>query len=246
MTTGRPLFQSKNEYAYETVKQRILSEDLPPGTVINQQRIATEIGVSTTPLREALKRLATEGLVLLGSHRDARVSGLNAIEARSVYEVRHTLDPLAARLAAERRTPADAAAVEAALERLRPLSGKADWDGLVAHRAFHRAVYAAAHNQPLFDVLEGLWDRADRYRQVGLRAHPRTPADVARVQAEHDALAEAVRAGRSGTAEDVMRRHVEGSLGRQAMHDLADPTGLADPADPGDDEARTPDLRTAP
>lgn len=224
MPTKQPAFQSKSEYAYDVLKQRILAEEIAPGGVVNQERIAAEIGVSTTPLREALKRLATEGLILLDSHRDARVTELSAAEARSLYEVRHSLDPLAARLAAERRTDGDIAAIDAALDRLQPLSGLADWEALVAHRDFHRAVYRAAHNEPLFGVLEGLWDKADRYRQVGLRTQPRTKREIARVRSEHRAIADAVRAGDADVSGDVMLSHIGGSLGRRAIEYLTNAT----------------------
>jgi DNA-binding GntR family transcriptional regulator len=216
----QPRFLSKSDYAYEVVKQRILSEELGPGAVISQERIATEIGVSTTPLREALKRLATEGLVSLGSYRDARVTTLSADEARSLYEVRLSLDPLAAGLAAERRTGDDVVAINDALQRLEPLSGAVEWEALIAHRAFHRAVYRASANAPLVEILEGLWDKADRYRQAGLREHPVTDQDRDRVRAEHEALAAAVVAGDVEAASDLMHAHVHGSLGRRAIDDF--------------------------
>lgn len=219
--TGAPVFQSKSDYAYEIVKRRILSEELGPGDVVGQERLAAEIGVSTTPLREALKRLATEGLVRLGAHRDARVTELSADEAQSLYEVRATVDPLAAGLAAQRRTDADLEAIDAALARLHPLSAGADWESLVAHREFHRAIYRAAHNQPLTDILEGLWDKADRYRQAALGQRARTTREVARVQREHRALAKAVEAGDAERAEQVMRDHIGGSLGRRVIEQLA-------------------------
>ncbi|HEY1135581.1 MAG TPA: GntR family transcriptional regulator [Nocardioides sp.] len=215
-----PAFQSKSDYAYTVIKGRILAEELAPGSVVSQERVAAELGVSTTPLREALKRLATEGLVLLGAHRDARVTELSAHEARSLYEVRAAVDPLAARLAAERRESDDVAAIEEALGRLEPLTGRADMDHLVAHRAFHRAVYTASHNLPLVGVLEGLWDKADRYRQVGLRSTPDSAADVERVRREHHALAAAVLDGDAEEAERVMRHHVAHSLGRRAIATL--------------------------
>ncbi|MFJ9392034.1 GntR family transcriptional regulator [Nocardioides sp. NPDC101246] len=218
---ARP-FQSKSEYAYEEIKRRILSEELGPGAVVSQERIAAEIGVSTTPLREALKRLATEGMVNLSSHRDARVVELTADEARSLYEVRACVDPLAASLAAQRRTDGDASRIEAALTTLEPLSGHASMESLVAHRAFHRAVYRSSHNEPLIGVLEGLWDKADRYRQVGLRTQADSRSDIERVRTEHKALAAAVLDQDADRAEQVMRDHISGSLGRRAIEALGE------------------------
>ncbi len=218
--TPRPPFASKSDYAYDEIKQRILSEELPPGGVVSQERIASEIGVSTTPVREALKRLATEGLVRLDTHRDARVSELTSREATSLYEVRLTVDPFAASLAAQRRTDEDAALIEERLAELHPMSGKAEFTALIAHREFHRAVYRASHNEPLVTMLEGLWDKADRYRQVGLQGRTGTRKDIARVQKEHRDLARAVVKGEAEAAERVMRDHIANSLGRRAMDHL--------------------------
>ncbi|NKX51241.1 GntR family transcriptional regulator, partial [Arthrobacter deserti] len=81
------------------------------GSVFSQSLLAQELGVSTTPLREALRRLAAEGMVQLESHRDARVTPLTAEEARDLYVIRESLDPLAAALAAASRTPGDISSI---------------------------------------------------------------------------------------------------------------------------------------
>lgn len=209
---------TKNDYAYAELRERILTGSLPAGEAIPQARIATELGLSTTPLREAIRRLSSEGLVELTAHRDARVTPLSAGEAQSLYEVRESVDPLAARLAAERRTPEDAGRIEAALVRLIPLT--TDMDSLLRHRQFHRAIYRASANPLLVDVLERLWDKADRYRILGLRAQADGADDAARVQGEHEAIADAVLTGSPEAAEQAMRGHIEGSLGRRAIATL--------------------------
>lgn len=205
---------------YEEVKRRVFAGVLGPGAVIGQERLAEELGVSTTPLREALKRLAAEGMVHLGPYRDARVTDLTTEEAQSLYEIRLSVDPLAAALAAERRTTADITGIEVALARLQPLSTSAEWESLIAHRDFHRAVYRASHNAPLVAILESLWDKADRYRQAGLRDHPEPAQDTERIRAEHQALADAVAASDATKARSVMQRHVSQSLGRRAIDSL--------------------------
>src|SRR3954471_9174040 len=104
--TGDPGFATKSDLAYTRVRGLILSGELAPGAVLPQATLAQTIGISTTPLREALRRLKQEGLVELDAHRDARVRPLDATEARDLLELRRTLDPLAASLAAQRRTEA--------------------------------------------------------------------------------------------------------------------------------------------
>ncbi|MGR6917640.1 GntR family transcriptional regulator [[Actinomadura] parvosata] len=209
------LFTTKADFAYLRVKELILSGTLQPGSVIAQAQLAREIGISTTPLREALRRLKSEGLVELDAHRDARVAPLAAEEARDLLELRRSLDPLAVALAAERRTKADIAAMRAALDGLRPLPGNPAYEQLVAHRTFHRALYSASHNDLLIQTLDGLWDKADRYRRLALEVE-RGQAARDRKAAEHEALLEYVIAGDADSAAAVMREHIDTSLGAQA------------------------------
>lgn len=208
---------TKNAYVYEELRRRILAGELTQGQSISQEQLAAELGVSTTPLREALRRLDAEGLVNLDAHRDARVTRLNAEEARSLFEIREKLDPLAAKLAATRRTDADVSAIESALKDLEPLSTSTGFESLLVHRAFHRSVYTASHNPLLSSLLEGLWDKADRYRQVGLQSKPDSAEDRERVRREHIAIAESVISGDAREAERTMKKHVLGSLGRRAI-----------------------------
>ena len=212
-----PPILTKNAYAYEELRRRILSGEIEQGSVLNQSRLAQEIGVSTTPLREALRRLAAEGVVELKSHSDARVAPLTADEARNLYVIRENLDPLAAALAAESRTPSDVTRIEAALKELEPLQDAGDIRALTAHRDFHRALYQASHNPLLIGILEGLWDKSDRYRQIGLRNQEVSREDLLRVQEEHRRIAGAVIAGDPELARQSMQGHVGGSLGRRAI-----------------------------
>ena len=120
MSQPAELFETKSDYAYRQVRDRILSGELEPGAVLQQRDLASRIGISTTPLREALRRLKSEGLVELDAHRDARISPLRAEEARDLLELRKSLDPLAAGLAAQRRTNADIQAIRAAHVQVAP------------------------------------------------------------------------------------------------------------------------------
>jgi len=208
---------TKNAYAYEELRRRILTGEIQQGSVLSQARLAGEIGVSTTPLREALRRLAAEGMVELKSHSDARVASLTADEARNLYVIRENLDPLAAGLAAESRTPSDIENIQAALQQLTPLYDSADLNAMTAHREFHRAIYSSSHNPLLIGILEGLWDKADRYRQIVLLGQEDSEEDRIRVQEEHVQIAGAVVAGDADQAREIMRLHVLGSLGRKAI-----------------------------
>jgi DNA-binding GntR family transcriptional regulator len=222
MTETAELFATKSDFAYTRVRELILSGELEPGAVINQAILARQIGISTTPLREALKRLKQQGLVELDAHRDARVTPLDAEEARDLLEVRRSLDPLAASLAADRRTKQDLVEMRATLERLEVLPSNPTFHQLVAHRRFHAALYRASHNALLVEALDGLWDTADRYRRHGLQVE-RSPEERARTAREHSLLLEAIVEGDGATAAEVMRAHIETSLGAKSAWRLAKP-----------------------
>ena len=222
MTETAALFATKSDFAYTRVRELILSGELEPGAVINQAILAHQIGISTTPLREALKRLKQQGLVELDAHRDARVTPLDPEEARDLLEVRRALDPLAASLAADRRTKQDVAEMRAALEGLEALASNPTVQQLVAHRRFHAAIYRASHNARLAETLDGLWDTADRYRRHGLQVE-RSAEEIATKANEHTLLFEAIVEGDGATAADVMRAHIQTSLGAKSAWRLGKP-----------------------
>jgi DNA-binding GntR family transcriptional regulator len=221
-------FATKSDYAYLRVRQAILSGELEPGSVLNQATLARTMGISTTPLREALRRLKAEGLVQLDAHRDAHVADLTAEEARDMLDLRRSLDPLGAALAAERRTKADIAVIRASHEGLEPLDVDATAQHLRAHRRFHAAIYQASHNDLLVKTLDELWDKADRYRLLALQ---NDRGDAAREQkrAEHRELMEAVISGDGDRAFSVMLAHIETSLGVQAAWRLRKPASVRTP-----------------
>src|SRR3954447_26589388 len=214
------VFDTKSDLAYARVRRLILSGDLEPGTVLPQAALARAIGMSTTPLREALRRLKQEGLVELDAHRDARVRPLDATEARDLLELRRSLDPLAASLAAQRRTDTDVDDLRAALDGLESLSASPSIAQLESHHRFHAAIHRASHNALLVQTLDGLWVKTDRYRRHGLQ-EGRTDEERDARAAEHRLLFESVRDGDGATAGEVMRRHVETSLGARSADRLA-------------------------
>jgi DNA-binding GntR family transcriptional regulator len=217
-----PGFATKSDLAYTHVRDLILSGHLAPGAVLPQAALARTIGISTTPLREALRRLKQEGLVELDAHRDARVRPLDASEARDLLELRRTLDPLAASLAAQRRTEADLADVGAALDGLESLSDRPSAAQLESHHRFHAAIHRASHNALLAETLDGLWMKTDRYRRHGIEAGRSDEERDARAT-EHRLLFEAVRDSDPDAAAELMRRHVETSLGARSLDRLGDP-----------------------
>lgn len=209
--TGSLRFQTKADAAHAELKRRILDGTVPPASTLNQEQLALEFGVSTTPLREAIRRLASEGLVKYAAHKEVVVISIQSEDLVHIYEVREQLDSLAARFAAERHTPDEARRIR---EARGALIARRSGDPLALNRQFHRAIYTASHNPVLVEILEGLWDRADRHRRL---LH--TVALEPEVVDEHLALADAVLAHDGDLAAALMSQHVRRSM--EAIRDRA-------------------------
>lgn len=204
-------FSSKGAFAYDELRRRILRGELRPGTRLPQNELADSLQMSITPLREAIRQLASEGLVEVVAHRDVRVSAVSAVEARQLLEVRLSLEPTATRMAAERRTDDDLVEIADAAARLLPVNRSAGEEAVLAHRAFHQAVYNASHNDVMIRMLDDLWDKSDRYRRLGLAlaegGTPRT-ADLD----QHRSILELVGRGDGEAAEALAQEHIALSL----------------------------------
>jgi DNA-binding GntR family transcriptional regulator len=197
---------TKTDLAYLQIRQKILEGELPPEMSLDQEALAQSLGLSTTPVREALRRLESERLVISRAHRDTVVAPLSLGGMEEVFSVRLSLDPLAASLAA-------AHADDPERERMRALSQQrppAD-DPVTAvrfNRLLHRSVYAACGNTTLVEILDSLWDLSDRYRVIISRG----VAGLAMAGDEHPAIISAVADGSPDRAAKLTREHVAASL----------------------------------
>jgi DNA-binding GntR family transcriptional regulator len=202
-----PLVTTKADAAYVEIHRRIVEGELPPGTVLDQGALARELKVSTTPVREALRRLEMEKLVEMSAHRDTRVVPASPQHFRYLYEVRLELDPLAAGLAAERATKAEIAAIA----RIAGAQGRTALKQASVNRRFHRAVYGACHNPVLVGELDSLWDRTDSYRLALLSA---SPGEAVLANHEHVAIAAALRDRNAAEVRALVRTHLVASFSK--------------------------------
>lgn len=203
-------FKSKADAVYDEIKQRILRGDLPPATTLNQVQLAAMLQVSTTPLREALRRLETEGLLRSSAHRDITVVPLSVEEFQALWEVRLDLDPSAVALAAQRYVSSDRSQMLAAAE---DASEKSDDSGAVQRdREFHSAIYHACHNPVLIELLDVLWNRADRYRMLvptASSASETVHEDGELLHLEHAELLRLVLGRQARSAARLMKSHLQ-------------------------------------
>jgi len=210
-------FRTKTDAVYTELRTRILEGTIEPGSTLNQGQLASQLGVSTTPLREAIRRLESEGLVRSITHRLVEVAPLEISELAALYEVREELDAFAVRLAALLHTDQEREEMVAALDLISDPNADGDGDALKQNRAFHATIYRASHNPVLIELLDSLWDRADRYRRAGVFL-----ARDVNVLSEHRAIVDAVIARRAEEAEQLMREHLRHSSKAIERHISAD------------------------
>ena len=200
------------------LRRAILSGELAPGERLHGEKLAAKWGVSATPLRETFQRLAGEGLVVIEPQRGARVAPLDAAEAVEVYEMRLILDPAALRASMASGSSDDdyLSEVDAALRALaaRHRSLLAFHD---AHRAFHLACVSRCPNGRLVRQVEQLLDHSQRFQVLSRGV--RRSGDAG---AEHQALRDAIVAGRPSEAVKVLERHLRDTL--DAVRGAADST----------------------
>ena len=197
-----PIAVTKAEAVYMEMRARILTGRLAPGLAVNQEALAASMGVSITPLREALRRLEIEHLIRLVAHRTVVVTPLTRQELSELYVIRTNLDSLAAGLAA-------GVATESQLTSIRRLARQeASPDSVVQlerNRRFHRAIYSACGNESLIALLDQLWDRTDRYRLILVKEEL---AEGATSQQAHIEIANAIAARDVDRAAELMRAHI--------------------------------------
>jgi DNA-binding GntR family transcriptional regulator len=208
MALAEPVVEarSQSEEAYLRIRDRIVTLEMPPGSVVNEARLREELKIGRTPIREALQRLARENLVRSIPHRGTFVTDVNITDLARITEVRVVLESHAARLAAEKLTANDREAVEelvGVVER----GGISDQKVLMAlDRQIHRIVYRAARNSFLESTLERYFNLSLRlwYLVIDREVRLREAVD------EHIELLKAILAGDGDLAEAIMRRHVIG------------------------------------
>jgi DNA-binding GntR family transcriptional regulator len=174
-----------SEFVYRHLKDQIISGQLAPDTRLVELNIAAEFGVSRTPVREALKRLAAEKLVLADPARGMVVHAPDANEIEDVFVVREALDGLAARLAAHRITPSELSRLRLIVDTMRRSieTGRREHI-VVANQRFHDIIYQAAGNPMLARVATDLRDFVRRFSTLPFAS----PDRVEHVLAEHEAI----------------------------------------------------------
>jgi DNA-binding GntR family transcriptional regulator len=202
--------ESVVDLVYAAVRGRILDGEFPRGARLRQEALAEELGVSRTPLREALRRLAAEGFVEFRPNRGAEVAYITREGAQAAYGARLVLEPGAARLAAERRPAEELKGMRSAIQSQRRSGGGRA--ALAASRDFHLALVRASGNEYLARLGEALW--VPGIAQAIYERQAETPEQALTDAAEHEEIANAVDGGDSDLAERLTREHIAAALRR--------------------------------
>ncbi len=200
----RAKYRSIQDIVFTTLRDEIVSHTLKPGDVMNTVELSNRLGVSRTPIREALNRLISIGLVEEAPHRSCCVKKLSADQLIEIYYIRAALSGVAARLAATKISDADRKRLEVLCEQMER-TNEPDESSIMLekNREFHNIIIAAANSPRLKDILEQYYSQSQQYRALALEL----PGRFAEICAEHRKIAEALARGDKDGAEAYTREH---------------------------------------
>jgi DNA-binding GntR family transcriptional regulator len=201
------------DQVYLAIRERIASGSLARGARVHQEDLAEELGVSRTPVREALRRLAAEGLVEMRTNRGARVADVRQVDMRAAYEARLVVEPGAARLAAQRGRSAPPERMRRALASQRRAIPNVP-RSFEANREFHIALVAASGNEFLLQFVERLW--VARIGEVIYERQRESPERMQLDADEHEEILLAIESGNGRRAESLTRRHLADAMKRSS------------------------------
>lgn len=209
------------EAVTEDLRERIVSGALPVGTVLRQEELARELGVSRTPLREAITFLQAEGLVRNDTHKGAVVRKPTQAELEEAYLIRETLEGLAARLAAEQRRPQDVERVRSILDKFSATDNPDEWARL--NTSFHMEIYALSGRRQLCDLIASIRNRTELFVRMLVTRPGR--ADAA--HQDHIRILDALEQGAPEALEAETRRHLQETV-RHVREELPEVSSPAD------------------
>ena len=200
--------QNKKALVYETLKRRIINVELAPGSPIIEAEFAEDLGVSKTPIREALRQLERDGFVINVPSRGSMVSHITSQEIHDVFQIREIIESGAAKLAADLEDKQGIAALREENDRvIRDVDSVDEYvQEWGAWEDIHHVLIKSLGNAALVDVYMGLLDRIHRIRNYyGKRLTRRRYHDII---VEHNEIADAILRGDGSAAEIAMENHL--------------------------------------
>lgn len=201
-----------NEYlplrdvVFNTLRQAILKGELAPGERLMEIQLAERLGVSRTPIREAIRKLELEGLVLMIPRKGAEVAKISEKSLRDVLEVRRSLEELAIELACQRMTPEAIEELEKKQEEFKEAVEQGNpMEIAETDEAYHDVIYKGTCNDRLVQMINNLREQMYRYRLEYIKDEDKRQI----LLLEHDNILKAVRQRKVQEAKEAMREHID-------------------------------------
>jgi DNA-binding GntR family transcriptional regulator len=199
-------YKPLREIVFESLREAIISGVLKPGERLMEIQLAEEMGVSRTPIREAIRKLELEGFVVMIPRKGAYVAGISLKDIADVFEIRAALEALAASLAAERITEEELEQMERLLVRKAELTEANDLDSIVeVDTDFHAILFKASRNEKLGQILNNLREQIQRFRAVSLAM----PGRMKEALEEHRKIVEALSERNVALVASLAAEHIE-------------------------------------
>jgi DNA-binding GntR family transcriptional regulator len=199
-------YKPLRELVFESLREAIISGVLPPSERLMEIQLAEEMGVSRTPVREAIRKLELEGLVVMIPRKGAYVAGMSMKDIVDVFEIRGALEGLAAELAAERATDEELEAMERYLVKISEEIDNGDLSKVVeTDTDFHTLIYKASRNARLSQIINNLREQIQRFRTTSLSY----PGRMKIALEEHRKIVEAVSSRDGDLARKLAQEHIE-------------------------------------
>jgi len=199
-------FLPLRDVVFNTLRQGILKGQLKPGERLMEIHLANQLGVSRTPIREAIRMLELEGLVIMLPRKGAQVASISKQDLRDVLELRKALDTLAISLACERITPDVLARLKAAAQEFSLVTKTKDFTRIAeADVAFHDIIHEASGNKRLSVMINNLAERLFRYRLEYIKEI----SDYTQLAAEHEEMVRCIEMGDKKGAENIIELHID-------------------------------------
>jgi DNA-binding GntR family transcriptional regulator len=214
-------YKPLREIVFESLREAIINGVLKPGERLMEVQLAEEMGVSRTPVREAIRKLELEGFVIMVARKGAYVAGISMKDVVDVFEIRAALEGLAASLAAERITDEEKEEMERLLVRKAACVEAGDYDSLTEiDTEFHELLYKASRNERLMQIISNLREQINRFRMVSLAF----PGRGREALEEHKKMAEAIAERDAALAQALAQEHIENA--ENALLEAMQKTGI--------------------
>ncbi len=195
---------SHSEKAYQLIKEQIITLELKPLDVIDEQVLMSRLHLGRTPIREALHRLATEDLVIIAPRRGMFVADISITDLQKIFELRIQIEGYCAQLAAQRATDAQIAEMEEIVNRLEQVPSSATEELMHIDQCLHQLMYESANNKFLSDVLNRLHALSMRLWYLAVDKLDDLKSSIE----DHRLIVEAFKAGNSAQAEALIQQHI--------------------------------------